>query len=187
MILISAAACKHVVFRLLVCPFCEDGGHMVGHGPYLRGLVVLEGPAAVLKTMSVNRVRCTACGKTHAIIPDDVVPRCAASVEVCMLVVVALALRSRSPSELASLTRLSASTISRIGSDAERLAQLVNATVWATALDLVLLADDPRLATRFAEPHGTAPFSRCAIYLSAPVETSGTQGLGPRAPAGGIP
>ncbi len=53
------------------CPECGSASGYVGHGSYKRFLVTKDGEEGRV----IKRVRCKGCGATHAVIPDDVVPR----------------------------------------------------------------------------------------------------------------
>lgn len=55
----------------VACPECGATCGYVGHGSYRRFLVTECGEEG----RTIKRVRCRSCGATHAVIPDDVVPR----------------------------------------------------------------------------------------------------------------
>ena len=55
----------------MACPECGAACGYVGHGSYRRFLVTECGEEG----RTIKRVRCRGCGATHAVMPDDVVPR----------------------------------------------------------------------------------------------------------------
>jgi len=59
-----------------VCPNCGARGNFKNHGYYKRSLVKLILGFVVDYFITIKRVRCCSCGKTHALIPIDVVPYC---------------------------------------------------------------------------------------------------------------
>lgn len=58
---------------LLICPFCGAKGTCKKRGSYERSLVTFpDGKPEVLR-LRIPRVQCT-CGKSHALLPDFIVP-----------------------------------------------------------------------------------------------------------------
>ena len=56
------------------CPSpCKAGGQMKGHDQYNRCLVDYDN-GVVEHTVEVERAKCTSCGRTHAVLPDVLVP-----------------------------------------------------------------------------------------------------------------
>lgn len=52
------------------CPSCVFEGKLYNHGSYLRNLITEESSFPI----SIYRVKCPVCGKTHALIPDILIP-----------------------------------------------------------------------------------------------------------------
>jgi alpha-D-ribose 1-methylphosphonate 5-phosphate C-P lyase len=52
------------------CPSCVFEGKLYSHGSYLRNLITEESSFLI----SIYRVKCPICGKTHALIPDILIP-----------------------------------------------------------------------------------------------------------------
>jgi hypothetical protein len=71
--LFEAAVCA---FRpdLGRCPHC-GAASLSPRGEYKRYLVSFEGGAVVSKTLSVSRFVCASCGRTHALLPDVLIPQ----------------------------------------------------------------------------------------------------------------
>lgn len=53
----------------LKCPFC--GGETIGHGSYERHIHIAD----TIEYIPIQRVKCSCCNKTHAVIPDFISPR----------------------------------------------------------------------------------------------------------------
>lgn len=58
---------KHQIYG---CPSCVFEGKLYSHGSYLRNLITEEKSFPI----SIHRVKCPICGKTHALIPDILIP-----------------------------------------------------------------------------------------------------------------
>jgi len=56
-------------FHKLTCP-CGQTGQLIKHGKYTRSIKTPEG----LIPLEINRLKCTACLKTHALLPEFIVP-----------------------------------------------------------------------------------------------------------------
>ena len=65
---------NHIINSLnllaLVCPACGNSGCMVVHGYYSRGVKTTNG----FLSLCVMRVKCKVCKRTHALLPDSVIP-----------------------------------------------------------------------------------------------------------------
>lgn len=55
------------------CPNCESSEYEY-YGSYIRNILYLEKEKLIEKTIKIKRIRCQGCGKTHAIIPDFIIP-----------------------------------------------------------------------------------------------------------------
>ena len=60
---------RNINITILLCPLCQDNA-LVMHGSYQRRLRWDENS----EWFPIVRVRCTRCGKTHAILPDFISP-----------------------------------------------------------------------------------------------------------------
>ena len=58
---------------LLVCPYCGAKGTCNKTGSYERSLVTFPGGKPQVVRLRIPRVQCT-CGKSHALLPDFIVP-----------------------------------------------------------------------------------------------------------------
>jgi len=56
------------------CPKCTSNKHFVEHCTYVRNICTIINSEIVHTSIEVLRLRCTGCAKTHAILPDDVIP-----------------------------------------------------------------------------------------------------------------
>ena len=52
------------------CPSCIFEGKLYSHGSYIRNLITEENSFPI----NIYRVKCPICGKTHALIPDILIP-----------------------------------------------------------------------------------------------------------------
>lgn len=56
------------------CPYCKCKDTLIKYGHYKRNLSILEGNSIENYVVSVQRVSCKGCGKTHALLPNFIVP-----------------------------------------------------------------------------------------------------------------
>lgn len=68
----------------MICPKCNSQGQFYRHGFYVRFLVLFSCVANIFIKdkieVTVLRVRCTNCNKTHAILDFNIIPYCSYSV-----------------------------------------------------------------------------------------------------------
>lgn len=150
------------------CPSCGEAGCVCLHGSYSRGITrwLRQMRRPVARKMLIDRVRCKRCGKTHALLPTEVIPYTVLCVELCLQIAIALR-KSRKVSRVAADSfRASVTTCRGLLRDAERLAEALGCAL--DALDEAL-ADASRdacaFAARFAATHGTAPFSHVRVVV----------------------
>ena len=56
------------------CPICDAKHSLQRHGTYDRSLILLCNDSFKEVTLTIQRVKCSVCNRTHAILPWDVVP-----------------------------------------------------------------------------------------------------------------
>ena len=56
------------------CPVCGCRGSWQTHGRYERSTIDYESGQVVYRHIKIRRLRCESCGRTHAVIPDYIVP-----------------------------------------------------------------------------------------------------------------
>ena len=69
-------------FTLLTCPSCRHTG-MVVHAYYMRDVRTDES----IFRLKVVRVRCSSCGRTHAVLPDLLIPYSSIPLDVTILII----------------------------------------------------------------------------------------------------
>ncbi len=58
----------------LKCPYCKAKNSLIKYGHYKRNISVYDNNQIENYLVSVQRVMCKSCGKTHALLPNFVVP-----------------------------------------------------------------------------------------------------------------
>ena len=56
------------------CPRCGAIGKITSYGDYTRGLIYIKKGKIIDALMKPLRFKCESCGKTHALLPDVVIP-----------------------------------------------------------------------------------------------------------------
>jgi len=56
--------------QIYECPNCKFEGRLYNHGSYQRNVITEDNSYRI----TINRVKCPICGKTHALIPDFLIP-----------------------------------------------------------------------------------------------------------------
>jgi transposase len=98
-----------------VCPNCNAQGKVKNHGSYLRNYIYPDNDKSTCIKITVNRVRCTSCDKTHAVLPLTVVPNSVFSIMFIAVVMKDYLKRKFSSIEsLATHYQISLSSIKRI-------------------------------------------------------------------------
>ena len=55
------------------CPGCLAIGRFNLHGSYSRHVIYRDGISFIYKYIDIKRIRCVSCGKTHAVLPGDII------------------------------------------------------------------------------------------------------------------
>ena len=175
----------------LRCTCCGADG-MRYHETYRRHLVDLSpGGVPVETTVHVDRVRCPACGRTHALLGPDMVAYSPVSVPLAMAVVSMCLDASAGPRAAAERLGVCLTACRRLAGDAARLCAFLSCSFFALSAEAAALAADrgrcARGAAGFARLHSTTPFSAVALAnwarRSSPRPGPATQA---RAPGGGV-
>lgn len=160
------------------CPSCGEVGSLRRWGHYLRHLVYVTGCVHGrdgLKThetvVRVQRVRCSKCGRTHALLWCGIVPYSPFSARTLMLLCVLLRTLPRA-SEAGVALHAALVTCRRAWSDAARLAEALRCAIDDLPEALTDASADAAsvaaLCARFAAVHGTTPFSRVPLPGQGP-------------------
>lgn len=70
-------------FITCTCPSCNSIGTLIKHGFYSRRIKINN----VIKNLTVLRVKCKECGKTHAVLPSFVIPYLLTSINDAVMVI----------------------------------------------------------------------------------------------------
>jgi glutaredoxin len=57
-----------------VCPHCKARGSLDAHDSYRRNIIYLKDDAAAEARITIRRLACRSCDKTHALLPEGLVP-----------------------------------------------------------------------------------------------------------------
>lgn len=60
--------------HLEICPHCKARGTCSSHSAYTRDMITLESTQIRCYSLQIQRVICSSCGHTHAILPDFLIP-----------------------------------------------------------------------------------------------------------------
>jgi len=63
-----------IVIALEVCPVCGAKHLCSFHASYERDMIVIENSSVVCHNISISRVICSSCGRSHALLPDVLIP-----------------------------------------------------------------------------------------------------------------
>jgi hypothetical protein len=75
--------CEKTDFFTFSCPSCQCPGYLVKHGYYQRTIII----NGVKKSICILRIKCKSCGKTHAVLPDFIIPYLQTSIDDAMIII----------------------------------------------------------------------------------------------------
>jgi len=133
------------------CPSCGAVGTLRIHGHYYRGVIEYGRGRYVI---SITRIRCTSCGRTHALLPLWLVGGSAPTVRACARAAL-VSLREATGAALASARR-------RARSLAQTVADALGLPV-GEAMSALAGEGSCGWAARFARAAMTTPFSRLPL------------------------
>lgn len=94
------------------CPACHARGMYRSHGSYRRYVIDLLDGKPVTHLVSIQRVKC-ACGHTHALLKDSIIPYCQYSLRFILQVLKAYFRRSRTVVQICDDFQISPPTLYR--------------------------------------------------------------------------
>lgn len=94
-----------------VCPFCDCKGQFRKIMPYHRSMISVRDGQRDESSVSVPRAICKACGHTHAILPDILIPFSSYSIRFVLTVLTEYCHKSCTVAELCSKWQISVSTL----------------------------------------------------------------------------
>lgn len=95
----------------LTCPHCKSLGNCSFFASYDRFLISVEGEHRVDYTITIKRVLCSSCGKTHALLPDVLIPFGSYSLRFILHILQAYLLRKVPVSDFCEYWQISVSTL----------------------------------------------------------------------------
>lgn len=93
------------------CPGCGALGHMSYFSSYRRDLISVSEGKRVEASLTVPRFRCISCGRTHAILPDVLIPFSSYSLRFIIAVLLEYLQHKRTVADLCEHWEISVSTL----------------------------------------------------------------------------
>ena len=93
------------------CPICGTNQSCSNHGSYERCMITIAGQTRKEVMVSINRVICSSCGKTHALLPDLLIPFASYSLKFVLHVLRAYLCRTGTVAQLCESFAISISTL----------------------------------------------------------------------------
>ena len=93
------------------CPACGTVGKLSPYGDYSRNLVSHDGEESIESSISPRRFECGSCGRTHALLPDILVPHSQYSLRFMLTALVAYFDRSKTIVALCAQFGIAVSTL----------------------------------------------------------------------------
>lgn len=93
------------------CPYCNSKGNLIPHDSYSRYMVSLKDNRPVTVILRVPRVKCTSCGRTHALLPEMLIPYSSYSLRFVLTVLEAYFLHTRTIEEICETYQIAHSTL----------------------------------------------------------------------------
>jgi len=93
------------------CPACGAKHSCSSHGSYERCMITIVGQTRKEVTVSINRVICSSCRKTHALLPDFLIPFASYSLKFVLHVLKAYLCRTGTVARLCESFAISISTL----------------------------------------------------------------------------
>lgn len=168
MLLRINGGCNDEILKATPCPHCGARGRYKRHGSYSRWLVRIENNEVREERISLERVRCTSCRRTHALIPDEVVAHSSHSVSFCFAVLAAH-LSSARVAEVCARFLISIRTLYRIGAHCVRIRIVLGLAQTIDKLQETLVeiakntAELSRFSSRFVPLFKTSPFTHVTL------------------------
>lgn len=63
-------------FVRYICPTCMAKHTLTRHASYERNISFLQKDMLINKKLKMLRLKCSSCDKTHAVLPNDIIPYC---------------------------------------------------------------------------------------------------------------
>ena len=93
------------------CPCCNSKGDLIPHDVYSRYMVTLKNHRPVTVVLRVPRVKCTSCGRTHALLPEMLIPYSSYSLRFVLTVLEAYFLHAHTAEEICETYQIAHSTL----------------------------------------------------------------------------
>ena len=95
------------------CPFCRASGTLTPFASYKRNVVDIVDGTTVYNCITVQRMICSSCGHTHAVLPDFLIPYCQYSLPFVLRVLWNYFTGSKTIAELCEQVQITSSMLYR--------------------------------------------------------------------------
>ncbi len=102
---------SNLSIHLLICPCCRAKFDCTFFSRYSRNMITFENGLNTCHSISITRVLCNSCNKTHAILPDHLIPFGSYTLSFILTVLRAYFLGSKTITSLCDLFQISISTL----------------------------------------------------------------------------
>ena len=132
------------------CPSCRAIGMLKKHSSYTRNLVSINNGKVTSNRAVITRFICSSCGRTHALLPDIIIPYNQFSLRFILSLLVAYFEREESVAAICEGYGISESTLYRwkrvLSSHADLLFGFLEATTQSTLTIIRRIVDTPELS-----------------------------------------
>ncbi|MDR1700474.1 MAG: DUF6431 domain-containing protein [Lachnoclostridium sp.] len=135
------------------CRICGAEDCCQPHDSYLRSMIYIHNHSRQEDVISIQRVKCSSCGKTHAILPDLLIPFGSFTLRFVIYVLKAYLSRTGSVAELCDFFSIAVSTlydwIHRFREQANLLLSALEQIEWVSQEAIHRIESFPSLPTTF--------------------------------------
>ena len=104
-------AIKDIKLSKIECPCCKASGQCEYISPYKRTMISAADDTQKVQYLLIKRAKCNSCGRTHAILPDILVPYGSYSIRFILIVLTKYLQRKTSVATFCDKWHIAASTL----------------------------------------------------------------------------